>query len=94
MDRERLRRPILDAAARTRLAVGEAQRRMSGLDARELCENLGMDWYAFNTNKGLYSQDPAVTPMDQKLALPYALQFAEDVEQRMQYLPASVFGYY
>jgi hypothetical protein len=94
VDRERLRRPILDAVARLRAAVAEAQANLGTIDAKQLCEQLGMSWVAFNSNKGLYSQDQSVTRMDQKLALPYALRFADDLEERMSYVPASVFGYY
>jgi hypothetical protein len=94
VDRERLRRPILDSVARLRAAAAEAQTNLATIDARELCAQLGMSWVAFNSNKGLYSQDPGVTRMDRKLALPYALQFADDLEARMSYTPASVFGYY
>jgi hypothetical protein len=94
VDRERLRRPILDAVARLRAAVAAAQTNLATIDARELCAQLGMSWVAFNSNKGLYSQDLSVTRMDLKLALPYALQFAADLEARMSYVPASVFGYY
>ena len=94
VDRERQRRPILESVACLREAVAQAQANLAALDARQHCERLGMDWTAFNSNKGLYSQDPSVTRIDQKIALPYALQFADDVEQRMQYVPASVFGYY
>jgi hypothetical protein len=94
VDREALRRPILDAVARLRAAVAEAQTNLATIDAKQLCEQLGMSWVAFNSNKGLYSQDLGVTRMDQKLALPYALQFADDLEQRLDYVPASVFGYY
>lgn len=32
--------------------------------------------------------------MDKNLALPYALQLADDIERQMNYVPASVFGYY
>jgi hypothetical protein len=59
-----------------------------------MCENLGMDWSAFKSNKGLYSQDPTVTSMDRNIALPYALEFAADIEKSMNHEPASVFGYY
>jgi hypothetical protein len=94
VDRERLRRPILEAAARLRAAVAEAQANLADLDARQMCENLGMDWAGFKSNKGLYSHDPAVTRMDLNISLPYAIDLATDIEERMQYVPASVFGYY
>ena len=42
---------------------------------------------AFNSNKGLYSQDLHVTRMDQKLALPYALRFADDLEEQDELRP-------
>jgi hypothetical protein len=94
VDRERLRKPILESTARLRAAVKEAQGNLASIDARRMCENLGMDYAAFKSNKGLYSQDRSVTQMDKNLALPYALEFAADIEKRMQYEPASVFGYY
>ena len=94
VERERLRRPVLDAVARTRAAVKEAQANLSAIDARRMCENLGMDWTTFKSNKGLYSADPAVTAMDKNIALPYALKLVNEIEKRMQYVPASVFGYY
>ncbi len=94
VDRERLRVPILDAVERTRTAVSEAQANLSAVDARKLCEDLGMNWRAFKSNKGLYSQNRDVTRMDQNIALPYALSLVDDIEQHMQYVPASVFGYY
>ena len=81
-------------SARTRAAVKEAEGHLSAVNAREMCENLGMDWRAFKSNKGLFSQDLAVTAMDKNLALPYALQLADDIEKQMDYVPASVFGYY
>jgi hypothetical protein len=94
VDRERLRAPVLAAVARMRAAVKEAEKNLSAIDAREMCENLGMDWRSFKSNKGLFSQDLAVTAMDKNLALPYALQLADDIEKQMNYVPASVFGYY
>jgi hypothetical protein len=94
VDRERLRTPVLSAVARTRIAVKEAEKTLSAINAREMCENLGMDWRAFKSNKGLFSQDLAVTAMDKNLALPYALQLMDDIEKQMDYVPASVFGYY
>jgi len=94
VDRERLRAPVLAAVARTRAAVQEAEKNLSAINARDMCENLGMDWPAFKSNKGLFSQDLAVTAMDKNLALPYALQLADDIEKQMNYVPASVFGYY
>lgn len=72
----------------------EAQAHLATIDARRLCENLGMDGVAYKANKGLYSPDPAVTSMDRNLALPYALKLVEDIEKRMHYPAASVFGYY
>jgi hypothetical protein len=94
VDREQLRRPVLEAVARTRGAVKIAQDNLGALDAKKMCEDLGMDWAAFKSNKGLYSRDPAVTRMDQNLALPYVLELADDIEKKMDYVPASVFGYY
>lgn len=94
VDRERLRGPVLNAAGRLGAAVKEAERNLSQVDARQMCEDLGMDWRAFKSNKGLFSQDPTVTALDKNLALPYALQFADDIEKLMDYVPASVFGYY
>jgi len=94
VDREQLRRPVLDAVARTRTAVKIAQDNLATLDAKKMCEDLGMDWLAFKSNKGLYSRDPAVTRMDQNLSLPYVLELADDIEKKMDYVPASVFGYY
>lgn len=94
VDRERLRAPVLSAVARTREAVKEAEKNLSAINAREMCDNLGMDWRAFKSNKGLFSQDLAVTDMDKNLALPYALQLMDDIEKQMDYVPASVFGYY
>jgi hypothetical protein len=94
VDRERLRAPVLSAVERTRAAVKEAGKNLSAINAREMCENLGMDWRAFKSNKGLFSQDLAVTAMDKNLALPYALQLMDDIEKQMDYVPASVFGYY
>jgi hypothetical protein len=94
VDRERLRTPVLSAVARTRIAVKEAEKNLSAINGREMCDNLGMDWRAFKSNKGLFSQDLAVTAMDKNLALPYALQLMDDIEKQMDYVPASVFGYY
>ena len=89
-----MRRPILDAVAATRAAVKEAQIHLATIDARRMCEDLEMDWATFKANKGLYSADPAVTSMDRNLSLPYVLKLADEIENRMQYQPASVFGYY
>lgn len=94
VDRERMRRPILNAAAATRAAVKEAQVNLSAIDAKRMCQDLEMDWTTFKTNKGLYSADPKVTSMDQNLSLPYVLKLANEIETKMQYEPASVFGYY
>ena len=94
VDRERLRKPLLDAVAQTRSAVKTAQMNLATIDARKMCQDLGLDWVTFKSNKGLYSADPSVTSMDRNLSLPYVLQLVDDVEKRMQYVPASVFGYY
>ena len=94
VDRERLRRPLLDAVARTRTAVKDAQANLATIDAKRMCEDLGMDWVTYKSNKGLFSADPAVTAMDKNIALPYALKMVGEIEERMNYVPASVFGYY
>lgn len=94
VDRERLRRPLLEAVARTRAAVKDAQTHLARIDAKRMCENLGIDWVTFKSNKGLYSADPTVTAMDKNLSLPYVVKLVNEIEERMQYVPASVFGYY